>query len=91
MADRDFGVVTRDTVGLVSGQYHVPMAMTLRLTEEEQGALRERAALDGMSMQEVVQGAMRDYIAKSDHRDRVTAAADSITQRHAAALQRHGE
>ena len=67
------------------------MAMTLRLTEEEQDALRERAALEGTSMQEAARRAVREYIAKADHRDRVAAAAESITQRHAAALQRLGE
>lgn len=65
--------------------------MTLRLTEEEQDALRERAALDGISMQEAVRRAVREYIARADHRDRVTDAAELITHRHAAALQRLGE
>jgi len=67
------------------------MAMTLRLTEEEQDALRERAALEGTSMQEAARRAVREYIAKADHRDRVAAAAELITQRHADALQRLGE
>ena len=67
------------------------MAMTLRLTEEEQNALRERAALDGISMQEAVRRAVREYIAKAGHRDRIAAAAELITQRHAIALQRLGD
>lgn len=67
------------------------MAMTLRLTEEELEALRERAALDGMSMQEAALRAIREYIAKADHRDRVVAAADLAAQRHAIALERLGE
>lgn len=67
------------------------MAMTLRLTEEEQDALRERAALEGTSMQEAARRAVREYIAKADHRDRVAAAAELITQRHADALRRLGE
>ncbi|MXW41650.1 MAG: ribbon-helix-helix protein, CopG family [Acidimicrobiia bacterium] len=65
--------------------------MTLRLTEEEQDALRERAVLEGMSMQETVRRAVREYIAKADHRDRVAVAAELITQRHGVALQRLGE
>lgn len=65
--------------------------MTLRLTEEEQSALRERAALDGTSMQEAARRAVREYVAKADHRDRVAAAAEVIEQRHAAALRRLGE
>ena len=76
---------------MVSGWYHCRMAMTLRLTEEEQDALRERAALEGTSMQDAARRAVREYIAKADHRDRVAAAAELITQRHAVALQRLGE
>ncbi|MCY3577892.1 MAG: hypothetical protein OXH53_11310 [bacterium] len=67
------------------------MAMTLRLTEEEQDALRERASLDGMTMQEAVHKAVREYIAKADHRDRVGAAADLVIRRHAIALERLDE
>ena len=65
--------------------------MTLRLTEEEQDALRTRAALDGTSMQEAVRRAVREYVARVEHRDRVAAAADVIMQRHADALRRLGE
>ncbi len=65
--------------------------MTLRLTEEEQDALRRRAALEGTSMQEAARRAVREYVARSDHRDRVAAAAELIMQRHAAALRRLGE
>ena len=65
--------------------------MTLRLTEEEQNALQERAALEGMSVQEAARRALREYIAKADHRDRIAAAAEIITQSHAVALERLGE
>ena len=68
-----------------------PMAKKLRLTEEELDALRERAALDGISMQEVARRAVREYIANADHRDRVATAAEEITQRHAVALERLSE
>ena len=67
------------------------MAMTLRLTKEEQDALRERAALDGMSVQEAAHLAIREYIANADHRDRVAAAAERVQEHHAAALKRLGE
>lgn len=67
------------------------MAMTLRLTEEEQNGLRERAALGGTSMQEAARRAVREYVAKADHRDRVAAAAEVIEQRHKVALRRLGE
>ena len=67
------------------------VAMTLRLTEEEHEALRTRAALDGTSMQETVRRAVREYVARGEHRDRVAVAADVITQHHADALRRLGE
>ena len=67
------------------------VAMTLRLTDEEHDALRVRAALDGISMQEAVRRAVREYVTRADHRDRVAAAADVIVQHHADALRRLGE
>ena len=65
--------------------------MTLRMTEEEQDALRRRATLDGTSMQEAARRAVREYVARSDHRDRAASAAELIMERHAEALQRLGE
>jgi len=64
--------------------------MTLRLTEEEQVALRERAEAEGISMQEAARRAVRDYVARGHHRDRVRAAADRVTTAHAEALERLG-
>ena len=66
------------------------MAMTLRLTDEEQAALRERAEAEGISMQEAARRAVRDYVARGRHRERVSAAAERITQTHADALERLG-
>lgn len=67
------------------------MAMTLRLTADEQDALRRRAALDGTSMQEVARRAVRGYVARAEHRDQVSVAADLILEHHAVALQCLGE
>ena len=67
------------------------MAMTLRLTDEERHALHERAALDGMSMQEAARLAVREFVARRDHQDSVRAAAELLMHRHAEALQRLGE
>jgi plasmid stability protein len=64
--------------------------MTLRLTDDEQAALRERAAAEGASMQEVARRAIRDYVARSEHRDRVGAAASRILDVHADAIERLG-
>ena len=66
------------------------MAMTLRLTEDEQTALRERAEAEGISMQEAARRAVRDYVAHGRHRDRVSAAAKRVTDAHADALERLG-
>ena len=66
------------------------MAMTLRLTDDEQDELRKRAAVEGISMQEAVRRAIRDYVGLSDHRDRVVASAQRIMEVHADAIERLG-
>ena len=55
------------------------MAMTLRLTDEEQDGLKACAADFGISMQEVARQAIREYIVRVDHRSRVAGAADHIS------------
>jgi predicted transcriptional regulator len=67
------------------------MAMTLRLTDEEQDALKERAAAEGVSMQDVARRAIRDYVERSEHRDRVVSAANVILDVHAEAIERLGQ
>ncbi len=65
--------------------------MTLRLTDDEQAALRERATLDGVSMQEAARRAVREFVDLRDHQDRVGAAADLVMRSHRGALRRLGE
>lgn len=67
------------------------MAMTLRLTEDEQAALQARAEAEGMSMQEAARRAVREFVAGADHRERVTLAAEKVMRSHADALRRLGE
>lgn len=67
------------------------MAMTLRLTEAEQEELKARADAEGISMQEVARRAVREFVARSDHRDRVEHAARRVMDAHADALRRLGE
>lgn len=67
------------------------MAMTLRLTDEEQAALRQRAELEGISLQEAARKAVREFVDRSDHRDRVAEAAAKILVGHEDALRRLGE
>ena len=64
--------------------------MTLRLTEDEQEALRERAAVEGVSMQDLARRAVREYVGHADHRDRVVASARKIVEAHAEAIERLG-
>lgn len=65
--------------------------MTLRLTDDEQASLRDRAEAEGISMQEAARRAVRDYVTRSQHRDRVSAAARQVIEAHAEALERLGE
>jgi len=67
------------------------MAMTLRLTDDEKEALRARAEVEGISMQEAARRAVREYVAGADHRERVTLAAERVTRAHIEALSRLGE
>ncbi len=67
------------------------MAMTLRLTDNEQDALRERAEAEGISMQEAARRAVREFVARGQHRDSVFSAAALVMDRHADALRRLGE
>ena len=64
--------------------------MTLRLNDQEQQALKERAASEGISMQEVARKAIRDYVARSQHRAKVSTAADLVLDVHADAIERLG-
>lgn len=81
-------MTVEDGIGLIPSS---GMAMTLRLTEEEQAALRARAAVEGISMQDAARRAIREYVSRRDHRDRVAVAADRILDVHADALERLGQ
>ena len=67
------------------------MAMTLRLTDAEQEALRARADAEGISMQEAARRAVRGFVSRSEHRDRVAQSARLILETHSDALRRLGE
>jgi plasmid stability protein len=66
------------------------MAMTLRLTDDEAEALRQRATEDGISMQEAARRAVRLYVGMETHRARVFDAAHRVMEVHADALDRLG-
>ena len=65
--------------------------MTLRLTDSEQAGLRERAEAEGISMQDAARRAVREFVNRGQHRDRVATAASLIMNKHADALRRLGE
>jgi len=67
------------------------MAMTLRLTDTEQEALRDRAESEGISMQEAARRAVREFVARGQHRDRVRDAGTRVMEAHADALERLGQ
>ena len=67
------------------------MAMTLRLSDIEQEALRERAETEGISMQEAARRAVREFVTRGEHRDSVGHAARLVMDAHADALRRLGE
>ena len=67
------------------------MAMTLRLTDDEQLALQQRAQAEGISMQEAARRAVRDYVARGEHHERVEAATGRVLKAHAEALERLGQ
>jgi len=66
------------------------MAMTLRLTADEQQALKDRAVAEGISMQDAARRAIRDYVDRGEHRARVASAADLIIGVHGEAIDRLG-
>lgn len=66
------------------------MAMTLRLSDDEAGALRRQAELEKRSMQEVAREAVRDYIERASKRELLDQVLDAELPRYAEALERLG-
>jgi plasmid stability protein len=67
------------------------MAMTLRLSEDETDALRQRAAREGRSMQEVARAAVREYIDRTSRQELLDEVLDEELPRFAEALRRLAE
>jgi predicted transcriptional regulator len=67
------------------------MAMTLRLTNDETEALRQRAQREGRSMQEVARAAVREYIDRTSRQELLEQVLDEELPRFAEALRRLGE
>ena len=66
------------------------MAMTLRLTEEDEQALALLAEAQGISKQEATVRAIRDAAARRVHEDRVRDLAAAARARYADVLERLG-
>lgn len=65
--------------------------MTLRLSDEESIALKERAEQEGRSMQEVAREAVREYVEGRTRADLLEAVLDRQLPRYVKALERLGE
>lgn len=66
--------------------YHLDMAMTLRLSEEDTEALRARAQVEGRSMQEIAVIAVRQYL--DDRSARLNSYIERIASEDAELLDR---
>jgi predicted transcriptional regulator len=75
----------------IAGDTIAAMAMTLRLTEDETEALRQRARREGRSMQEIAREAVRVYIEQTSRRELLDRVLDEELPRYAEALRRLGE
>ncbi|MFC4531733.1 ribbon-helix-helix protein, CopG family [Sphaerisporangium dianthi] len=67
------------------------MAMTLRLSDEQTEALRRRAEKEGRSVQQVVQAAVDEYIARHDADEEVRRLGVMAVDRWRPVLGRLGE
>jgi plasmid stability protein len=85
------GRARREVGGWYHQRYHVCMAMTLRLDEQETEALRKRAEREGRSMQEVARQAVRDYVERTSKRELLDSVLDQELPRYAEALERLGK
>lgn len=77
-------------VTVVSDWYHSAMAMTLRLSEEQDRALEALARADGVSKQEAAVRAITDAADRRVHDARVRALSAAARERYADLLERLG-
>ena len=77
-------------IGMIPVWYHDRMAMTLRLTDEDEHALTLLAEAQGISKQEATVRAIRDAAARRVHQDRVRDLSEAARARYADVLERLG-
>lgn len=75
---------------LIPVWYHPSMAMTLRLTDEDEQALAVLAQSQGISKQEATVRAIRDAAARRSHENRVRELSAQARTRYAEVLERLG-
>lgn len=62
--------------------------MTLRTSEQQTEALRRQAAAEGRSMQAVALSAIDEYIARREHKAKVSDALERVIREEAGVLER---
>lgn len=67
------------------------MALTVRLSAEEQQALATFADRSGLSQNEVLRAALRDFVQRQSHAELLSEVMDSEFPRFAEALERLGQ
>ncbi|MHA6801430.1 DUF6290 family protein [Bounagaea algeriensis] len=67
------------------------MPMTLRLSDDEADALRERADHESRSMQDVARQAVREYVENHSRAELLDQVLDEELPRYAEALERLGQ
>lgn len=77
------GGITSDTMAC--------MPMTLRLSDDENDALRRRAELEHRSMQAVARQAIREYVDNHSRAELLDRVLDQELPRYAEALERLGQ
>lgn len=76
---------------LIPDWYHLAMAMTLRLTPEDEQALTLLAEAEGVSKQEATVRAIREAASRRLRRDRVSTLSATARDRYADLLDRLGQ
>ena len=82
--------MTHPPLLLIPIWYHGGVAMTLRLTDEDEQALALLAEAQGISKQEATVRAIRDAAARRVHEDRVRELSSAARARYADVLERLG-
>ncbi|ANY07463.1 ribbon-helix-helix protein, CopG family [Pseudonocardia sp. HH130630-07] len=67
------------------------MAMNVRFSDDETEQLRDRARIEGRSMGEVTRAAVREYLERRGHHDRVADVLAELAPRRGDLLRRLGE